>query len=70
MVIIVAHCGCRYPLYGGMQDWNYLHAGCLDITIEVAENKWPPPEQVTGPAIGCPTRKQSSAPCNSAESCS
>jgi carboxypeptidase D len=20
-----------YPLYGGMQDWNYVAAGCLEV---------------------------------------
>ncbi|KAL9317695.1 hypothetical protein ACSQ67_014212 [Phaseolus vulgaris] len=30
-----------YPLYGGMQDWNYIHAGCLELTLEVSDNKWP-----------------------------
>jgi len=20
-----------YPLYGGMQDWNYLVAGCMEV---------------------------------------
>mmetsp|Transcript_6007 Transcript_6007/g.15215 ORF Transcript_6007/g.15215 Transcript_6007/m.15215 type:complete len:535 (+) Transcript_6007:119-1723(+) len=32
-----------YPLWGGMQDWNYLHAGCLDLTLELSDNKWPAP---------------------------
>lgn len=35
-----------YPLYGGMQDWNYLHGDCLELTLEMNENKWPPPSQV------------------------
>ncbi|RDX84508.1 Carboxypeptidase SOL1, partial [Mucuna pruriens] len=30
-----------YPLYGGMQDWNYIHAGCFELTLEVSDNKWP-----------------------------
>ncbi|KAK9748727.1 hypothetical protein RND81_02G076100 [Saponaria officinalis] len=30
-----------YPIYGGMQDWNYIHAGCLELTLEVSDNKWP-----------------------------
>ncbi|KAJ8747693.1 hypothetical protein K2173_007855 [Erythroxylum novogranatense] len=25
----------RYPIYGGMQDWNYIHAGCLELTLEI-----------------------------------
>ncbi|KAL2601750.1 hypothetical protein AAZV13_10G184200 [Glycine max] len=32
---------CRYPLYGGMQDWNYIHAGCFELTLEISDNKWP-----------------------------
>lgn len=30
-----------YPLYGGMQDWNYIHGKCMDLTLEISENKWP-----------------------------
>eukprot|EP01127_Copromyxa_protea_P018051 TRINITY_DN5597_c0_g1_i1.p1 TRINITY_DN5597_c0_g1~~TRINITY_DN5597_c0_g1_i1.p1 ORF type:complete len:506 (-),score=88.28 TRINITY_DN5597_c0_g1_i1:87-1604(-) len=30
-----------YPLYGGMQDWNYVWAGCIETTVEVSCNKWP-----------------------------
>ncbi|KAL2324664.1 hypothetical protein Fmac_023722 [Flemingia macrophylla] len=30
-----------YPLYGGMQDWNYIHAGCFELTLEVSDDKWP-----------------------------
>lgn len=37
---------CRYPLYGGMQDWNYLHGDCLELTLEMNEDKWPPPSKV------------------------
>ena len=29
-----------YSLYGGMQDWNYICTGCLELTIEVGV-KWP-----------------------------
>lgn len=32
-----------YPVYGGMQDWDYLAAGCMDITLELSERKWRPP---------------------------
>ncbi|KAL9395949.1 hypothetical protein Peur_010202 [Populus x canadensis] len=32
---------CRYPMYGGMQDWNYIHAGCFELTLEISDNKWP-----------------------------
>lgn len=31
----------RYPLYGGMQDWNYIHGNCFEITLEMNDEKWP-----------------------------
>ncbi|GFP78980.1 carboxypeptidase d [Phtheirospermum japonicum] len=30
-----------YPIYGGMQDWNYIHSGCFELTLEISDNKWP-----------------------------
>lgn len=30
-----------YPVYGSMQDWNYVRSGCLEVTVEVNENKRP-----------------------------
>ncbi|KAL8487046.1 hypothetical protein ACS0TY_023656 [Phlomoides rotata] len=30
-----------YPIYGGMQDWNYIHHGCFELTLEISDNKWP-----------------------------
>ncbi|XP_006656627.1 carboxypeptidase SOL1 [Oryza brachyantha] len=30
-----------YPIYGGMQDWNYIHGGCFELTLEISDIKWP-----------------------------
>lgn len=35
-----------YPLYGGMQDWNYIHGGCMELTLELNDDKWPSPEKL------------------------
>lgn len=32
-----------FPILGGMQDWNYIAADCLEITLELSEEKNPPP---------------------------
>lgn len=31
-----------YPIYGSMQDWNYIVAGCFELTLELSPQKWPP----------------------------
>ncbi|GAB4822565.1 hypothetical protein N2152v2_009611 [Parachlorella kessleri] len=31
-----------YPIYGSMQDWNYIVGKCLELTLELSDNKWPP----------------------------
>ncbi|GAV90329.1 Peptidase_M14 domain-containing protein [Cephalotus follicularis] len=30
-----------YPIYGAMQDWNYIHGYCFELTLEISDNKWP-----------------------------
>lgn len=37
---------CRYPIYGGMQDWNYIHFGCFELTLEISDDKWPDASEV------------------------
>ncbi|KAL4556706.1 hypothetical protein LXL04_034863 [Taraxacum kok-saghyz] len=36
-----------YPIYGGMQDWNYIFADCFELTLEITDNKWPPVNDCT-----------------------
>ncbi|XP_023728257.1 carboxypeptidase SOL1 [Lactuca sativa] len=35
-----------YPIYGGMQDWNYIFADCFELTLEISDNKWPPANEL------------------------
>ncbi len=33
-----------YSITGGMQDWNYRYAGCVEVTVELADTPPQPPE--------------------------
>ncbi|XP_068558679.1 carboxypeptidase M [Cebidichthys violaceus] len=44
-----------YPLSGGMQDYNYVWAQCLELTLEVSCCKFPPVQQL--PALWTENRK-------------
>ena len=36
---------------GGLQDWSYLHAGSMEITVELGCTKWPPDPAAALPAL-------------------
>ncbi|XP_032361168.1 carboxypeptidase M [Etheostoma spectabile] len=44
-----------YPLAGGMQDYNYVWAQCLELTLEISCCKFPPVNQL--PALWADNRK-------------
>ncbi|XP_041834096.1 carboxypeptidase M [Melanotaenia boesemani] len=44
-----------YPLEGGMQDYNYVWAQCLELTLEISCCKFPPSKEL--PALWTDNRK-------------
>ncbi|KAM7378531.1 hypothetical protein PAMA_013434 [Pampus argenteus] len=44
-----------YPVEGGMQDYNYVWAQCLELTLEVSCCKFPPAKEL--PALWADNRK-------------
>lgn len=44
-----------YPLQGGMQDYNYVWAHCLELTLEISCCKFPPVKEL--PAMWTENRK-------------
>lgn len=37
-----------YAVTGGMQDWNYVAAGCFELTLEVGCSKFPKSDELPG----------------------
>ena len=37
-----------YPVYGSLQDWAYDSTSCIDLTIELDNQKWPPASRLPG----------------------
>lgn len=44
-----------YTIFGGMQDWNYRHVACNEVTIELSNTKKPP--QSTLPTLWANNRE-------------
>jgi hypothetical protein len=37
-----------YIITGSLQDWSYFATGCIDVTVEMSDVKWPPASQLGG----------------------
>ena len=41
--------GCAwYTIDGGLQDWSYRYVGCMDVTLELSNTKWPAASTLPG----------------------
>ncbi|KAL3143224.1 hypothetical protein ABBQ38_002077 [Trebouxia sp. C0009 RCD-2024] len=37
-----------YPISGGMQDWAYASGQCMELTVEMSQDKWPAADLLPG----------------------
>ncbi|MCP4571003.1 MAG: T9SS type A sorting domain-containing protein [bacterium] len=44
----ITHGADWYPALGTLQDWVYVEHGCLDVTLELSDTKWPAASALAG----------------------
>lgn len=42
----ITHGADWYRVDGSLQDWMYMHRGCIDVTLELNDQKWPAASQL------------------------